>query len=61
MRELKVNKKEESKVKITYIVEVGFFNTPNPHLLLLADFFTSNFSFSILPDVLFNNTPVPFL
>ena len=61
MCELKINKKEKFKVEITYIVEVGFFNTPNPHSLFLADFFTSNFSFLILPDVLFNNTPVPFL
>ena len=61
MRELKANKKEEFKVEITYIAEVGFFNTPNPHLLPLANFFTSNFSFLILPDILFNNTPVSFL
>ena len=48
-------------MEIAYIVEVGFSNTFNPYLLPLADFFTSNFSFLILPDVLFNNTPVPFL
>ena len=48
-------------MEIAYIAKVGFFNAPNPHLLLLADFFTSNFSFSILPDILSNNTPVPFL
>ena len=61
MRKLKANKKEKSKVEIAYIIEVGFFNAPNPHLLPLADFFISNFSFSILPNILFNNTPVPFL
>ena len=36
-------------------------NTSNPHLLPLSNFFTSNFSFSILPDVLSNNIPIPFL
>ena len=61
MRELKANKKEKSKVEITYMVKVGFFNIFNPCLSLLADFFTSNFSFLILPDVFFDNTPVPFL
>ena len=48
-------------MEITYTVKVGFFNTPNPHLLPLANFFTFNFSFSILPNVLSNNTPIPFL
>ena len=43
------------------MVEVGFFNTPNPYLSPLANFFTSNFSFLILPNVLSDNTPVPFL
>ena len=61
MRELKANKKEESKVEIAYIAKVGFSNTPNPYLLPLADFFTSNFSFLILPNILSNNTPVLFL
>ena len=44
-----------------YIVEIESFNTPNPHLLLLVDFFDFNPSFSILPDIIFNNTPIPFL
>ena len=61
MRKLKANKKEEFKVEITYIVKVGFFNTPNPHLLPLADFFTFNFFFSILPNILSDNIPIPFL
>jgi hypothetical protein len=61
LRELKANKKEEFKVEIAYIAKVGFFNTPNPYLLPLADFFAFNFSFSILPDILSDNTPVPFL
>ena len=61
MREFKAKKKKESKIEIIYIVKVEFINTPNPHLLLLADFFNFNSSFLILPDVIFNNTPVPFL
>ena len=61
MCKLKAKKKKKSKVEIAYTVEVGSINTPNPHLSLLADFFISNFSFSILPDILFNNTPIPFL
>ena len=61
MGKLKANKKEKFKVEITYIAKVGFFNTPNPYLLPLADFFTSNFSFLILLNVLSNNMPVPFL
>ena len=60
MRKLKV-KKKKSKIEIAYIAKVGFFNTPNPHLLPLADFFASNFSFLILPNILSDNTPVPFL
>ena len=48
-------------MEIAYIIEVGFSNAPNPYLLPLADFFASDFSFLILPDILFNNTPVPFL
>jgi hypothetical protein len=59
--ELKANKKEEFKVEITYIAVVGFFNTPNFCLLPLSNSFNFNFSFSILPDVISNNTPVPFL
>ena len=61
MCKLKANKKEKSEVEITYIVEVGFSSTPNPCLLPLADFFASNFFFLILPNILSDNTPVPFL
>ena len=60
MRELKAKEKKESKVEIAYIAEVGSFNTFNPHLLSLVDFFASNFSFLILPDIIPNNIPVPF-
>ena len=48
-------------MEIAYIAEVGSFNALNPHLLLLADSFNFNLSFSILPDVISNNIPVPFL
>ena len=54
-------KKKEFKMEIAYIAEVGFFNTPNPHLLPLADFFTSNFSFLILPNIFSDNISIPFL
>ena len=61
MCELKANKKEESKVEIAYIIKVGFSNAPNPYLLPLSDSFDFDFSFSILPDIISDNTPVPFL
>ena len=61
MYKLKADKKKEFTAEIVYIVEMGSSNTPNPHLLLLADFFASDFSFLILPDVLSDNIPVPFL
>ena len=61
MCKLKANKKEKFKVEITYIVKVGFSNASNSCLLSLTDFFAFNFSFLILPDILSNNTPVPFL
>ena len=61
MRKLKVKEKKKSKIKIAYIAIVGSINTPNLYLLPLADFFNFDFFFLILPDVIFNNTPVPFL
>ena len=59
--ELKVNKKKKSKVEIAYIVVVESFNTPNSYLLPLSSSFNFDFSFLILPNVIFNNTPIPFL
>ena len=53
MCKLKINKKKKFKVKSV--------NALNPHLLPLSDFFASDFSFLILPDVLSDNTPIPFL
>ena len=61
MRELKTDKKKKSKIKITYTVVMGSFNTPNPYLLPLFGSFNFNLSFLILPDVISNNIPVPFL
>ena len=46
---------------MAYIVKVESINIPDPYLLLLAGFFNFSPSFSILPDVISNNIPVPFL
>ena len=56
-----MDKKKKSKVEMAYIAAVGFINTFNPYLLPLFGFFDFNFSFSILPNVISDNTPVPFL
>ena len=61
MRKLKINKKKESKMEIAYIVEVKSINAPNPYLLPLSNSFNFNLSFLILPDIISNNIPVPFL
>ena len=61
MRELKVNKKKKFEVEITYIAVVESVNIPNPYLLPLSSSFDFNFSFLILPDIISNNTPIPFL
>ena len=61
LHKLKAKEKKKSKVKITYITEVVSFNTPNPYLLPLSSSFNFDFSFSILPDIISNNTGVPFL
>ena len=62
MRELKAKEKKEStKVEITYIAKVEFINTPNPYLLPLSSSFNFDLSFLILPDVISDNTPIPFL
>ena len=61
MCKLKTKEKKEFKVGIIYIIEVESSNTFNPYLLPLANFFNFNPSFLILPDVISNNTSVPFL
>ena len=61
MRKLKTKEKKEFNIEIIYIAEVGFINTSNSYLLPLSNSFDFNFSFSMLPNVISNNTPVPFL
>ena len=61
MYKLKTDKKKEFKAEITYTAKVEFINTPNPYLLPLSGSFNFDFSFLILPDIISNNTPVPFL
>ena len=58
---LKVDKKKKSKVEMAYMVEVGSINTPNFYLLPLSGSFNFDLSFSILPNVISDNMPVPFL
>ena len=53
MCELKANKKKKSKIESV--------DAPNPYLLPLFSFFDFNLSFSILPDIISDNTPIPFL
>ena len=61
MCELKVDKKKKFKIGIAYIVKIGFINTSNSYLLPLSSSFNFNLSFLILPDVISDNIPVPFL
>ena len=61
MHKLKANKKKKSEIEMAYIAVVGSINAPDFYLLLLADSLDFNFSFSILPDVISNNMPIPFL
>ena len=61
---LRLKEKKRSslaEVEITYIIEVGSFNILNPHSLPLANYFAFNSSFLILPNIISNNTPIPFL
>ena len=59
MRKLKTKEKKEFKVEIAYIAVVGSSNILNLYLLPLANSF--DFFFLILPNIISNNTPVPFL
>ena len=61
MHKLKVNKKKKSIVEMAYIVKVKSINIPNFYLLPLSGSFNFDLSFLILPNVISNNTPVPFL
>ena len=53
LKATKVKKKNSLEVKLLAILVA--------YLLPLANFFAFNFSFSILPDIIFDNIPVPFL
>ena len=46
---------------MAYIVKVVSINTFNPYLSPLTNPFAFNFSFLILPDIIFNSTFLPFL
>ena len=61
MCELKAKEKKEFKVEMAHTVEVGSINTPNFYLLPLSGSFDFDFSFLILPNVISDNIPVPFL
>ena len=64
MRKFKAKEKKAFslfKVEIAYIAEIVSSNAQGPYLLPLTDFFNFNFSFSMLPDIISDNTPVPFL
>ena len=50
-----------TKIKEKNSLEVELLATLIAYLLPLADFFISNFSFLILPNVIFNNILLPFL
>ena len=61
MCELEADKKKKFKVETAYIAKVGSINVSDFCLLPLSNFLNFNFSFLILPDVISNNMPVPFL
>jgi hypothetical protein len=64
MQELKAEKRNSSnltEVDKAHTVVAESSNIPNSCLLPLANSFTFNFSFSILPDIIFDNTPIFFL
>ena len=61
MRELEAKEKKEFVMEIVYIVAVESFNALSPCLLPLANSFNFNLFFSILPNIISNNIPIPFL
>ena len=56
-----MDKKKKFIVEIVYIAVVESFNIPNPCLLPLANSFDFDLSFLILPNVISDNIPIPFL
>ena len=61
MCKLKADKKKKSKVEIAYIAMVESIDALNPYLLPLSSSFNFNLSFSILFNIISDNTPVLFL
>ena len=61
LHKLKADKKKKFAAEIIYIVVVGSSNTFNLYLLLLSGFFNFDFFFLILPNIISDNIPVPFL
>jgi len=60
LRELEADEKKESEVEIAHTAAVGSFDTLDPRSLPLSGSFDFDLSFSMLPDVISDNTPVPF-
>ena len=60
-REQGIQELKTTKVKEKNSLEVKLLATSVVYLLPLADFFAFNFSFLILPDIISNNIPIPFL
>ena len=48
-------------MEMAYIAKVGSVDTPNSYLLPLSGSFNFDFFFLILPDIISNNIPIPFL
>ena len=61
LHKLKVKEKKEFKIEIAYMAKVESINASNLYLLPLSSSFNFNLFFSILPNVISNNIPVPFL
>ena len=61
LRELEAEEKKESaEVEIAYTAEAGSSDAPDPRSSPLSGSFDFDLSFSMLPDVISDNTPVPF-
>ena len=56
-----MQKLKATKVKKKNSLKAKSLATLVAHPLPLADFFTFNFSFLTLPNIISNNTPIPFL
>ena len=61
LREQGMQELKAAKAKEKNSLEAKSLAAQVAYPLSLADFFNFNPSFSMLPDIIFNNTPVPFL